>query len=160
MIIPYFPKIALPFIWLFFENRCYLLKSFACFPPKVFLLAKSWLWGLPAFPNFKGTTCSKYNIFPGKCLLSLGSIRSCGNQYATYSPSGSYVCACKRYYCHIRDIERDKKHQNPVMCMFVMSPREWSCKILKPIKHKSSCFFSREIHKFFGQNKTWSSRLP
>lgn len=55
--------------------------------------AISWLLCLLMVLNLSGTTCSVYD-FPGKFLLSFGSACNCGNQYATYSPSGSYVCAC------------------------------------------------------------------
>ena len=52
------------------------------------------LWDLPAVPNLRRTICLMYKL-PGKCLLSFGTVLNCGNQYATYSPSGSYVCAWK-----------------------------------------------------------------
>jgi len=56
-----------------------------------------WLncWSFFWFPpsNFSGTICLMYDA-PGKFLLSFASDRSSGNQYETYSPSGSYVLAC------------------------------------------------------------------
>jgi hypothetical protein len=72
--------------------KLYLLRPIVCLPPKLVFLA-FWPGCLPTLLNLSGTTCSIYD-FPGKFLLSLGSARNCGNQYATYSPSGSYVCAC------------------------------------------------------------------
>lgn len=53
-----------------------------------------WLIWLFIFLCLRGTTWSIYD-FPGKFLFSFGSACSSGNQYATYSPSGSYVCAWK-----------------------------------------------------------------
>lgn len=84
----------MPYFILFL--KFYLPRPLVCRPPKpVFLAPKAilWPWCLPTLLNLSGTTCSIYD-FPGKFLLSLGSARNCGNQYATYSPSGSYVCAC------------------------------------------------------------------
>ena len=62
-----------------------------------------WLncWSFFWFPpsNLSGTICLMYDA-PGKFLLSFASDRSSGNQYETYSPSGSYVLACRRMFTH------------------------------------------------------------